>query len=147
MDALIAECVLSLIDDKSAALGECNRVLKPGGHLAITDVYARYPDATSRLRSLRGVCVSGMMNLVELRGELAKHGFSIEAWEDHSYVLRELVARFVFEHGSLEQLWTSSDPKPNESQKISEALKAARPGYFLLIAVKGEGEVHRGEQS
>ena len=147
MDALIAECVISLIDDKSAAIAECNRVLKPCGRLAITDMYARRPDATRRLCSLDGVCVSRMINPSELEGELAKHSFSIEAWEDHSYALRELVARFVFEQGSLEQLWTSSHTKPGESQQISDALKGARPGYFLLVASKREGGIHRGEQS
>ncbi|HVO63677.1 MAG TPA: class I SAM-dependent methyltransferase [Terriglobales bacterium] len=145
MDALIAECVLSLIDDRSAALAECNRVLKPDGRLAIADMYARRPDGTS-LRSLDGTCVSGIVRRPELQSELAEHGFSMEVWEDHSNALRELAARFVFEQGSLEQMWASSDAKPNESQELSETLKVARPGYFLLIAVKREGEVHRGEQ-
>ena len=138
VDALIAECVLSLIEHKATALAECSRVLKPGGRLAITDMYARNPDGMDRLHSLRCVCVSGMIRRPDMESELAKHGFSIELWEDHSRALREWVARFVFEQGNLEQLWTSSDPKPNESQQISEALEVARPGYFLLVACKRE---------
>jgi len=145
-DALIAECVLSLINDKSPALAEFNRVLKPGGRLAITDMYTRRPDAMSRLYSMRRVCVFGMIKRPELESELVRLGFSIEVWEDHTDALRNLIARFVFEQGSLEQLWTSSQTKPAESQQISDALKAARPGYFLLVADKPEVKVHRGEQ-
>jgi len=147
MDAIIAECVLSLVNDKSALLAEFKRVLKSGGRIAITDVYARRPNAMSRLHSMRSVCVSGMVHRPELESELAKHGFSIEVWEDHTDALRQLTARFVFERGSLEQLWTSSRTKPDESQQISDALKAARPGYFLLVADKLEVKVHRGEQT
>lgn len=144
MDALIAECVLSLVDDKSAALAECNRVLKPGGRLAITDMYARSPAALGQRRNLPRACVSGMIARPELEVELAKQGFVLEVWEDHTDALRELAARFVFEQGSLKQLWTSSHTNPDESQQISEALKAARPGYFLLIADKHEGAAYRG---
>jgi arsenite methyltransferase len=138
VDALIAECVLSLIEPKATALAECSRVLKPGGRLAITDIYARNFDGIDRLHSLRCLCVSGMIRRPDMESDLANHGFSIELWEDHSHALRELVARFVFEQGNLEQLWTSSDPEPNEAQQISEALEVARPGYFLLVACKRE---------
>jgi ubiquinone/menaquinone biosynthesis C-methylase UbiE len=147
MDALIAECVLSLIKDKTGALAECNRVLKPGGRLVITDVYARDPDARKCLHSLRGTCVSGIMTRPEVNSVLAKHGFVIQVWEDHSDALRKLIARFLLQQGCLEQLWTSGSAKREEAQRISEALKVARPGYFLLVAAKDGAAVHRGEQS
>src|SRR5271166_5740026 len=87
MDALIAECVLSLVDDRSAAIAECNRVLKLEGRLVITDVYARDPDARKGLHSLRGTFVSGIMTRPEVNSVLAKHGFVIQVWEDHTDAL------------------------------------------------------------
>ncbi|HVN20738.1 MAG TPA: class I SAM-dependent methyltransferase [Dongiaceae bacterium] len=147
MDALLAECVLSIIDDKAAVLAECNRVLKPGGRLAITDLYARNPEALGRLRIQPTVCVSGMIARAELEAELAKQNSVMQVWEDHTDCLREWVARCVFEHGSPDWLWKSSHMNADESQQISAALKAARPGYFLLVACKHQEPVHRGQPS
>src|SRR5271157_1332633 len=39
-DALFCECVLSVVGERAAALGEFGRVLKRGGFLVISDVFA-----------------------------------------------------------------------------------------------------------
>ncbi|MCA1701968.1 MAG: methyltransferase domain-containing protein, partial [Actinobacteria bacterium] len=38
LDGAIAECVLSLVPDKAAALGELHRVVREGGRIALSDV-------------------------------------------------------------------------------------------------------------
>ena len=61
---------------------------------------------------------------------VASHGFTVELWEDHSAALNEFVGRMIFEHGSLSPLWGDA----GDGSGGWTALKAARPGYFLLIA-------------
>jgi arsenite methyltransferase len=143
MDAVVAECVLSLVEDQERALAECSRVLRKLGCLAITDMYARNADAIADLRTLRGTCVSGMHVRSELEGSLARQDFAIEAWEDHSNLLKQMVARFVMEHGSVEQLWASTVDS-QDAQRISQVLKNVRPGYFLAIARKVGGRSNGG---
>ena len=43
MDGAIAECVLSLVPDKAAAMGELQRVVRPGGRIAFSDVTLHGP--------------------------------------------------------------------------------------------------------
>jgi len=139
MDAVIAECTLSLIEDKQKVLAECARVVSGPGRLAITDMYARNPQAVGCLRAFRGTCVSGMIVREELETELASQGFQVEMWEDHSDVLKQLLFRIVMEDGSLQQLWTRDGTKKQEAERINQAMRDVRPGYFLLIAVKKRG--------
>ena len=135
MDAVIAECVLSVVANPECALAECFRVLGEHGRLAITDMYARNPEAIASLRALPQACAAGMMVRAELETELARQGFEIEVWEDHSRLLAEFVARFVMEHGSIERLWTG-ETDGEEARQASRAMKDVRPSYFLLIARK-----------
>ena len=41
LDAVLAECTLSLMADLGQALAECHRVLHPRGLLIVTDLYVR----------------------------------------------------------------------------------------------------------
>jgi SAM-dependent methyltransferase len=131
---VLAECSLSLIENQDRALMECARVLKDGGRLMISDLYARQPEAIGAVRALKNSCVSGMMVREELETRLARCGFSVEVWEDHSRALRESAARFILENDSLEGLWTCDAEDSAES--IEAAMRAARAGYFLLIAMR-----------
>jgi len=71
-DAVVAECVLSILAEPGAAVDEWLRVLRPGGRLLVSDLFRRAdPDAARRL--------------------LAEHGFVVEVWEDHSGALARLV--------------------------------------------------------
>ena len=145
MDAALAECVLSLVEDAEKTLAECARVLKVRGHLAISDMCARNPDAIAGLRALAGTCVSGMLVRAELEAALARQGFAIELWEDHSDMLKQLVARFVMAHGRVEQLWACK-ADAQESQRVNQAMKDVRPGYFLLVAKKLADKANGGRQ-
>jgi len=49
--------------------------------------------------------------------------------------LREATARFVFEHGSLEGLW-ACDAETASAEEIANLMRAARAGYFLMIATR-----------
>lgn len=134
VDAVLAECSLSLAEDRERVLSECARVLKSGGALMISDLYARQPVAIDRVRALSGCCVAGMIVRAELETQLAQAGFDIAAWEDHSRALRECVARYIMEHGSREGLWSCSGAVSPDD--VESAMRAARAGYFLLVATR-----------
>lgn len=75
-DAVLCECSLCLASDRGVALAEFRRVLRPGGRLALADLF--------RVQELEGMAVS-----------LAMQGFSLELFEDHSRWLAELASRMV----------------------------------------------------
>lgn len=140
---ILAECSLSLFDHRERALAECARVLADGGRLILSDLYARRPEAIAQVRALRGSCVAGMLVREELETGLSNAGFNIGTWEDHSCALRECAARYIFEHGSLEGMWTC-DPAES-SPDIQQAMRAARAGYFLLIATRRNRRFDNGD--
>jgi len=132
MDGVLAECSLSLVSDLDRTLSECARVLKIGGLLMASDIYAREPQSVLALRSLRGSCASGIFVREDFEERLTLHGFEVETWEDHSRALRETAARYIFEHGSLEGMWSANSG--SNALETQSALHDARVGYFLLVA-------------
>lgn len=127
LDGILTECALSLVGYTAATLAECRRVLRPGGRLAVTDLYARAQDA--RHPPLPG-CLGGMSSRTGILATLADAGFAVRRWEDHSDRLKSFVAQLIFAGIGAEDLWTGDGPA------YAAALRACRPGYFLLIAEK-----------
>jgi arsenite methyltransferase len=134
IQCVLAECSFSLMLDQDRVLAECARVLADAGRLAISDLYARQPHAIAGVRALKHSCVAGMIVREELEAGLARHDFTIDAWEDHSQALRECAARFILEHGRLDGLWNCDGE--DSAGTIQAAMKAARAGYFLLVATR-----------
>jgi SAM-dependent methyltransferase len=136
VQAILTECSFSLFQDRSRALAECARILVDGGRLMISDLYARNPDAIAQADSLPGSCAARMLVRDELEPSLSNAGFTLNVWEDHSQALRECAARFLFEHGTLDGLWGCGGGE--SSLAIQAEMRAARAGYFLLIATRRE---------
>ncbi|XER11914.1 2-methoxy-6-polyprenyl-1,4-benzoquinol methylase, mitochondrial [Sporomusa aerivorans] len=112
-DGVLAECSLSVMQDVGLALQEISRVLVPGGKMAITDLYLADSDSSA-----------GYLNKKQQQTILRELGFTSLVWEDQSAFLREFVARYIMEHGSMEELWQCV---VTSGKKI---------GYFLLVAEK-----------
>ncbi|MBI5649608.1 MAG: class I SAM-dependent methyltransferase [Chloroflexi bacterium] len=72
-DALIAQHVVEHIDDLDAALREWQRVLKPGGRLALATPNARYPDPAH----FADADHARVFAPEELRDAFARAGFSV----------------------------------------------------------------------
>ncbi|MCA0045286.1 methyltransferase domain-containing protein [Celeribacter litoreus] len=62
-DVIVSNCVLNLALDKPAVLREAYRLLKPGGEMYFSDVYAdrRVPEALRADPVLYGECLSGAL--------------------------------------------------------------------------------------
>jgi len=133
---VLAECSLSVMPDRERVLAECWRVLAPGGRLVITDLYARDPGVAAPLRSLPVACGAGMTTREDLTSALEELGFRVDVWEDHSPSLTEFAFRLVMAGGCLQETWVRRGASQDEGTRIVEAVRRARPGYFLLAATR-----------
>ena len=76
VDVVISNCVLNLSADKARVFAEILRVLKPGGELLFSDVYAdrRIPRELLNDPVLRGECLSGALYIEDFRRLLLAQG-------------------------------------------------------------------------
>ncbi len=76
VDIVISNCVLNLSPDKEMVFAEIFRVLKPGGELYFSDVFAdrRIPPALRSDPVLLGECLSGALYVEDFRRMLGKIG-------------------------------------------------------------------------
>lgn len=131
IDMILCECVWNLTP-RGRVLAEFARVLRPGGTLAIADIYTRAPQA-SREPWPVPCCFAGATDLGSVRDLVIEQGFQLTVLEDHSRLLRETAARFVFEYGSLHGFWFAVTGDDRLADQACRAA-AAKPGLFLLIA-------------
>lgn len=77
VDVIISNCVINLSADKDQVLREAFRVLRPGGHLAVSDVVTRgeMPPEIRKSVLLWAGCIAGALEENEYRGKLASAGF------------------------------------------------------------------------
>ena len=133
-DALFCECVLSILKDGVKALHECARVLREGGFLILSDVFARNghpwerPEDNRRRFPLRPPFVKQ-----DLLGFLEGLGFSVLLWEEHERLLKEFVARMIL-----------AGIRPPDSWGCRMAWGTEKKGraglsYFLLVGRKNAG--------
>ncbi|VBB08788.1 methyltransferase type 11 [Lucifera butyrica] len=132
VNGILAECSLSVMPDTGKVLDEMNRVLVPGGKLALTDIYIR-EQAASQDRPER---TAGALTRDELAGMLAESGFNVIVWEECSALLKEFVARYIMENGAVEELWHCPSTGGNGGPLRRRDGKKVKLGYFLLVAEK-----------
>ncbi|KAM6306135.1 arsenite methyltransferase [Aegotheles albertisi] len=77
-DIVISNCVINLTPDKRAVLQEAYRVLKPGGEMYFSDVYAsqRLSETIWKHRVLWGECLAGALYWRDLYSIAEEVGFS-----------------------------------------------------------------------
>ncbi len=76
VDVVVSNCVLNLATDKAPVFAEIFRVLKPGGELYFSDVFAdrRIPPHLSADPVLRGECLGGALYVEDFRRMLDRFG-------------------------------------------------------------------------
>jgi ubiquinone/menaquinone biosynthesis C-methylase UbiE len=124
MDLILCECTLSLFEVEPV-LAACERMLKTGGWLLISDLYARNEKGLDALRQLPpGSCVSGAFSRTELSQAIEKHDLVVMQWEDYSEVIKDF---------PLCTLSTSACLDPFD---LVIASARAKLGYFSCLARK-----------
>ncbi len=78
VDVVISNCVINLSPDKEKVFSEIFRVLKKGGELYFSDVFAdrRVPDSVYRDPVLHGECLGGAMYVEDFRRLMNRVGFA-----------------------------------------------------------------------
>lgn len=76
-DAVISNCVINLVPDKTAAFREAYRILKPGGRLIVSDIVTSgsLPDAVRNSAEAWSACVAGALDLADYLSAISAVGF------------------------------------------------------------------------
>src|ERR1700757_4141413 len=77
VDCIISNCVLNLAPDKPAVFREIDRVLKPGGRLAVSDIALKQdlPEAIAKNVAAYVGCIAGAIRIDDYRSGLLAAGF------------------------------------------------------------------------
>lgn len=77
-DVIISNCVLNLVPDKVKAFSEIYRVLKPGGHISVSDVVLKgeLPETLKQAAEMYAGCVSGAIQMGDYLNIIVDEGFS-----------------------------------------------------------------------
>ena len=133
LGAVYCECVCSLLPDAASALKDFYRVLQPGGHLVIADLYWRPSDESLTVNPMAtgGGCLAGAVDRNTMVRRIEAVGFKIDWWEDHSDALKQLAAQLVLAGVSLSDWWGIDCASAGCNS-------GRRPGYCLIVASKKE---------
>lgn len=124
MDAVIAECALSIFQTE-AALAEAARVLKCDGYLLASDMYVRNENDLDPLHRLPpDSYIHHTLPQACIQEKVAAAGFQIVAWQDCSDQLKKIPYNTPF-------IGKSVDPFD-----FLLAATRARLGYYFLVAKK-----------
>lgn len=93
VDVVISNCVLNLVPDKDQAFREIQRVLKPGGRLAVSDMAWQAEPAASVRQDMEALvgCIGGALVLGDYVSRLKEAGFASVEVEKHADAARKMV--------------------------------------------------------
>ena len=150
-DGVFCECSMSIFPDKSRAVREIRRLLRPGGSLGLSDVMVEPGSLPPELEGNLGqlLCLSGALNVTGYRQLLADGGLTLQHQEDASAeilkLLEELESKLEMatawgsqfnaglpESGLLEREALQSAPAL--LQRLKFLVQEGKLGYWLFVA-------------
>lgn len=141
VDAVLAECVLCLLSERGDAVAEFDRVLAPGGRVAISDVVVEesapdLPDAV-----LEALCLTNTTNREAFVGEIEDAGFTVESVTDHRedlLAMRDELESKVDYEAMLGLMGDRGARINSYLETLERAVEDGEIGYVSLVAVRGE---------
>ena len=118
-DAVLMECVFSLLDDPAETARELRRVLRPGGVLLLTDLWARGEES--------GLCHGVLIRRVDTRADLERPfraaGLTLLDFEDRSEDMKAMLIRMILDG-------TACTYMEEETRAV---LRRCRAGYGIWV--------------
>lgn len=91
-DAALAECTLSLFNERARSLAEIARVLRPAGQLGVSDMAVGGPLPADIAGVLAPwTCLENAMTEEQYRATFEAAGYTVEAFSDESEGLQQLI--------------------------------------------------------
>lgn len=136
LDFLISECAWNLTDRKKS-VREIYRVLKPGGKVGIIDIFLQEQNKNDvdHIWPVRS-CLNSASSMNATKELFTHNNFQNILFEDHSQILKQAAAEFVFAHGSLQNFWQAVTGSQTKAQQACNCGKENKPGLFMLTAQK-----------
>ena len=106
VDVIISNCVINLSADKDQVFKEANRVLKPGGRMAVADIVLTQPLPLKIQQDLMAWagCVAGALLIDEYREKLISAGFKdVDVEITQSYDFSSIEAKALLPHLSAKE--------------------------------------------
>ncbi len=77
VDVVISNCVMNIVPDKEKAYSETYRILKPGGHLSISDIViaGHLPEELRNNMAAYAACISGAIDIHDYINTIKAAGF------------------------------------------------------------------------
>lgn len=141
LDVVLCECALCTFSNKNSALKEMYRVLKPGGFIAISDIYLNQhlPQSLNQYIS-RWLCVADACSALQSQYCISETGFNKIQFNDESQHLIETIKTIeqkITKIKHLPMIKTQLDKLSDfPFKRLSQFIINGNAGYYLLTAKK-----------
>lgn len=137
VDVVLSECVVCLVPDRSRVFDEFERVLRPDGRLALSDIVVEgaAPDVPAVIEET--LCLSNTAAESELVETVESSGFVVEDVRGHRddlLAMRDTVQDRVDYRPLLQMLGERGARLLESIDEVEDAVESGRIGYVSLVA-------------